>query len=202
MLQTAAILLIENAVNKIIASDTVTAQALQTLEGKVFEFIVSDAAIHFFVLPVAGGFEIQQTFAAQSDTQMRGTLNDFKQLLLSENKSAQFFGNGIEISGDTQLATKLQRIINNAQIDWQGLIANLTGDLIAHQLANVTSAAAKQITLTKNSLEQNLSEYLQEEIRYLPARAEAEGFIEDVAYLNQEVDRLEARIQQLLETDH
>jgi ubiquinone biosynthesis protein UbiJ len=197
MLHTAAILLIENTVNKIIASDTVTANALQALEGKVFEFIISDAPVHFFILPVVGGFEIQQTFAAQSDTQMRGSLTNFKQLLLSQNKSAQFFGNGLEISGDTQLAAKLQRIINNAQIDWQGLLANLTGDLIAHQLASVTSAATKQFTLTKNSLELNLSDYLQEEIRYLPARAEVEGFIEDIDDISQETDRLEARIRLL-----
>jgi ubiquinone biosynthesis protein UbiJ len=44
---------------------------------------------------------------------------------------------------------------------------------------------------------QDLSEYLQEELRVLPARIEVENFIDDVSQLGMAMDRLEVRLARL-----
>ena len=197
MLQTAAILLLESSINKLLQSDQVTCQALAGLNGCVFEFKISDAPVHFYLIPYDGGIQLQQQFDALADASFNGSLKDFSQLLLAEDKATELFGNGVKISGDTRQAGKLQKIINSAQIDWQGLTATITGDLLAHQLANFFSAGNRQLAITKHSLELNIGEYLQEEIQLLPARAEVQGFVADIDDLSQDSERLSARLDLL-----
>lgn len=198
MLTTAAIVIIENTIDKIITSDPVTTLALQKLEGKVLEISITDVSISFFLLPHRAGFDIHQRVESPADTKLHGKLDSFRALLTSSDKTQQFFGNGIQISGDTQLAAKVQKIFINSQIDWQGLTAQVTGDLIAHQLAEFSKATVKQLGITKRSLELNIAEYLQEEAYYLPARAEVEGFITDIDAIRDSTERLEARINLLV----
>ena len=193
MLKTAVVLLLESSLNKLLATDSVTLLSLAKLSGKVIEFKISDAPIHFYLFPHPCGVELQQQFLGDSDTLLQGPLTSFTALLSSEDSSAQFFGNGISISGDTKLAAKFQRIIAEADIDWQGLVANLSGDLVAAQLAKVVNSTRAQLSITTESLELNIAEYLQEETRTLPAGPEVEGFIDDVDNIRSAVDRLDAR---------
>ncbi len=200
MLQTALILFLESSVNKILATDSATLSALEKLSGKVFEFKITDAPIHLYLFPHASGIELQRSFENPSDTCLTGSIAQFRLLATAQDKSSQLFGNGVMISGDTQLANKLQRIMANALIDWEGLIASYSSDLIAHQIFNFGKSAAKQTALTKESLSLNIGEYLQEEIQTLPPRAQVDGFVDDIDQLTQRVDRLEARISLLIET--
>ena len=48
------------------------------------------------------------------------------------------------------------------------------------------------------TLEMDLSEYLQEELRLVPTRIEIENLLEDITRLGMDAERLEARLQRLL----
>ncbi len=194
MLQTALTIFLESSVNKLLATDNATLSALEKLSGKVFEFKITDAPIHLFLLPHSSGIELQQNYQHPADTCLTGSITEFRSLITADDKSSQLFGNGVNISGDVQLANKLQRIMANALIDWEGLIANYSSDVIAHQLFNFGKAAFEQSSLTKESLSLNLAEYLQEEIQTLPPRPQIDGFVEDIDSLNQQVERIDARI--------
>ena len=197
MLFTAGLLILESSINKLICTDEVSIAALAKLNGKVFEFLITDTSLRLFVLPHNQGLQIQQHFEGEADTCFSGNLSQFQQLLSSDDKSSQLFGNGVKITGDSQLATKLQRIIDQLDIDYQGMLAKITGELAAQQLSNLFTGVNRQLNLTKHSLLLNTIEYLQEEIRSLPAPAEAEGFIEDVAQLTQDSERLAAKMELL-----
>ncbi|NQZ32254.1 MAG: SCP2 sterol-binding domain-containing protein [Oceanospirillaceae bacterium] len=198
MFNSAAILVLESSLNRLIASDSVTQLALAKLSGKIIEFNVTDTAITLYLLPHSSGMQLQN-YCDHSDTQLCGTLHNFTALASSEDSTEHFFGNGINISGDTQLAAKFQRIIANAQIDWQGLIANISNDLVAAQLASLFNATKKQYSLTKQSLELNVIEYLQEEARTLPTSVEVDYFITQINDTRSAVDRLEARLNLMIQ---
>lgn len=200
MLNSAAVLMLESSLNTLIASDSVTQRALAKLSAKVIEFKVTDSAITLFILPHNNGVQLQSS-SGHSDTQLSGTLQNFISLASSDDSSEHFFGNGISISGDTQLASKFQNIIANAKIDWQGLIANLSNDLVAAQLASIFNASKKQYVLTTQSLALNVAEYLQEEARTLPTDVEVEYFIEQINDTRTATDRLEARLNLLINND-
>jgi ubiquinone biosynthesis protein UbiJ len=164
------------------------------MAAKTIEIKVTDAPIHFYVLPHNRGIQLQSYYEGPVDTLFSGNLQQFRRMLIADDKTSQLFGNSIEITGDIKLASKLQRILANTQIDWQGLTANITGDLIAHQLAELVNTGNAQMKRTQQSLGLNITEYLQEEIHMLPSGIEVTGFIQDVDETNRATQRLDARL--------
>jgi ubiquinone biosynthesis protein UbiJ len=82
---------------------------------------------------------------------------------------------------------------------WEEQLSHITGDIIARQIGNVARLSGKFISDSRNTLEQDVSEYLQEEARLLPTHTEVNDFLEDVDQLRSDVDRLNARIERLLQ---
>ena len=71
------------------------------------------------------------------------------------------------------------------------------GDVAAHQIGNVARTAFGFARRARDTLLQNVAEYLQEEGRDVPSRTEAEEFLQGVDRLRDDVDRLEARLKLL-----
>ena len=85
-------------------------------------------------------------------------------------------------------------------IDWEEQLSKLTGDVIAHQLGNGARRIGTLLKHGRRTLQQDIGEYLQEELRVLPSRIETENFSSDVTRLSIDADRLAARIRRLQDT--
>jgi hypothetical protein len=92
---------------------------------------------------------------------------------------------------------QLQGVLGAIDIDWEEQLA-AHGDVLAHQLGNAARHAGRWLDHVRLALEQDLSEYLQEELRVVPTRIEIENLIEDIGRLGMDADRLEARLRRLL----
>ena len=64
----------------------------------------------------------------------------------------------------------------------------------AHKLCFYAKKTHDAKNLAQENLTENLKEYLHFEAQLLPTRAEIEKFYEDIATLENDVDRLEAKI--------
>ena len=80
------------------------------------------------------------------------------------------------------------------------MLSKLTGDFIAHQLGNAAQQAGKILQHGRITLEQDIGEYLQEELRVLPSRIETLNFSTDVSRISMDTERLQARIRRLQDT--
>ena len=94
----------------------------------------------------------------------------------------------------------LQDLLAGTDWDWEEQLSQLTGDVIARQVGNLARRSGQFISDSRHTLEQDVSEYLQEEARLLPTRSEVDDFLHDVDELRSDVDRLNARIERLLKT--
>jgi ubiquinone biosynthesis protein UbiJ len=103
----------------------------------------------------------------------------------------------VEIHGDVETGQLFKSILDEMEIDWEEQLSHLTGDVIAHQLGSVARRTRKIFKRSRKTLEQDISEYLQEELRLLPARIEAGNFSTDVNLLRMSADRLDARVKRL-----
>jgi ubiquinone biosynthesis protein UbiJ len=189
----------EQSLNTLLQRDPVTLRALGRLGGRVVALdITAPLTMTLFLIPNNEGLQLQQHYGAQADARIQGSAGALLRLVSSDDKGAALFGKGVTISGDSALANRLQAILTDADIDWEGLLADQIGDLPAHQAAGFLRSQADYWRQTGSSLSHNLGEYLQEEAQLLPPRAEIEGFMADVDNLRQRSDRLEARLQRLL----
>ncbi len=203
MLNATLVTLVEQGLNRLLARDPVTLRALGRLSGRVIALqISSPVAMTLFLIPNNEGLQLQQHYGAEPDATIAGSVSALLRLVNSEDKAAALFGKGVSISGDSALANRLQTILADTDIDWEGLLADQIGDLPAYQAARFMRQQGSYWRQTGNNLSLNLGEYLQEEARMLPPRAELEGFMADVDNLRQRSDRLEARLQRLLHRLH
>ena len=203
MFNATLVTLLEQGLNSLLTRDPVTLRALDRLSGRVIALqINSPVAMTLFLIPNNEGLQLQQHYGDEPDARIAGSASALLRLVSSEDKAAALFGKGVTISGDSVLANRLQAILADTDIDWEGLLADQIGDLPAHQAANFVRQQRSYWRQTGSSLSHNLGEYLQEEALLLPPRAELEGFMADVDTLRQRSDRLEARLQRLLNRLH
>jgi ubiquinone biosynthesis protein UbiJ len=104
----------------------------------------------------------------------------------------------VEITGDVETGQAFKSVLDAIDIDWEEQLSRLTGDVVAHQLGNAMRHTRSWLDHARLTLERDLSEYLQEELRVVPTRIEIENLIEEIGRLVMDADRLEARLRRLL----
>lgn len=104
------------------------------------------------------------------------------------------FSSKIDIHGDVQFAKQLRDILEGFDFDWEQQIARITGDTLSYPIAHGLRQIAGWAKNTHQSMQENTSEYLREEVRILPDKSQVKDYMIDIDTLRADFDRLEARI--------
>ncbi len=187
----------EKAVNHYLSLDDSMPEKLARLNDKLIAVELTDIEqtvyFHFMENHVA----VSSTTARPVDTTIKGTLLALAKTGMKSPDSSLLFNSGIEVSGDSELGKKFQNIINNIEIDWEELLSKYTGDTIAYQIGSTARELQRWAKQALAIIEQNTTEYLQEESRNLPHPIEIDRFLDEVDQLRLATDRIEARILRL-----
>lgn len=100
----------------------------------------------------------------------------------------------VRIGGDAEIAQRFRELALLLRPDLEEELARLVGDAPAHQLWRVAGLALDWGRQAADTGARNLAEYFAHERGDLVPRAEADQFLEGVARLREDADRLEARI--------
>ena len=188
---------LERLINKILAQDEETLEALAGLRGKVIGLEFSQTRLRFFLLPGAWGLRIQADLEAGPDVWIKGTPANFLKLLRAARAEAPGLPADLQIMGDIALAQRFQAILRALDIDLEGPLARLVGDTLAVQISRLASGAGRYLSDSGRSLALSLSEYLRFEIQLLPDDLQVREFCDAVDTLRQDADRLEQRLARL-----
>ena len=188
---------LESLINKILAQDEETLEALAELRGKVIGLEFSQTRLRFFLLPGAWGLRIQADLEAGPDVWIKGTPANFLKLLRAARAETPGLPADLQIMGDIALAQRFQAILRALDIDLEGPLARLVGDAVAVQISRLASGAGRYLSDSGRSLALNLSEYLRFEIRLLPDDLQVREFCDAVDTLRQDADRLAQRLARL-----
>ena len=192
---------LEAALNRALALDPETREALRALDGRRIELTLASPPLalqlrvdgdRLAVGPVDAGNE--------PDLAVRSTLGallgQLPALLGSRRDEAPPIG-GMRISGDADLARRLQRLAERFDPDWQQPFAAVFGDVLGVQIANACATALKQARTLGGNLAGTAVEYVVEESRDVVGRDELAAFHDDVDGLRDDVERLAARVARL-----
>lgn len=194
---TALLGLMEAAINHALKMDPATLQRLNNLSGRMIEIRCTAPALTVFIRPHAEGFILQGHHDHEADCLISGSALALLRLMTADNKTAALFDNQISLSGDLELSQKLQNLLADLDIDWEGRLAEYMGDIAAHQIGNQARSLHRWGKAASHSMLLNIEEYLHEETRHLPPRAELEPFYRSIDKLALSTDRLAARIERL-----
>ena len=189
---------IEQAINGLLSLDPIRRERLAGLHGKRIAIDVREWGITLLFVPDASGkVQLYSGECDEADGWIRGTPFDFAGTALEERKEDQVFKGRIELGGDTRLAQEFSTILSALDPDWEELVAGIAGDAAAHQAGNAMRSLLAWGRRNARILQDDLGEYLTEERRLLPTRFEFDEWREQVETLRDDVERLEARINQL-----
>lgn len=189
--------LAESTINRLLLVRPETVAQLGQLDGKVIAIQLTSPAISLSLQPSTAGLQIDQIERDDADVTLSGTAADFFQLLSAADSSEAMFGKTIKLSGDSALATRFSQVMVDAALDWEGILAQVMGDLPAHELARLLKWKSRFYLQAGHSLVQNFEEYIKEELQLLPSQPQLKRFYSEVDSLRQETERAEAKIERL-----
>ena len=194
---------LEAALNRALALDPDTREGLRVLDGQRIVLQVEQPPLALQVHVQGDRLVVGPVDAtSEPDLSVRGTLRALlAQLPLpfagtSRRDDAPPVGR-LRVSGDAELARRLQRMAERFDPDWQQPFAAVFGDVLGVQVANAIAGALRQARKVGRDLAEATAEYLTEESRDVVGRDELNAFHDDVDALRDDVERLFARVGRL-----
>jgi len=190
---------LESAFNRYLLLDPAAGDRLAGLEGRVIALELRGLDLMLVFRVQGRGIAFIDEPELTPDTVLRGTPLGITRLGLGRgNATGTLFSGDVEIAGDVETGQAFKAVLDAIDIDWEEQLSRFTGDMLAHQMGNAARHAGRWLDHARLTLERDLSEYLQEELRVVPTRIEIENLIEDIGRLGMDTDRLEARLRRLL----
>lgn len=204
----------QRLINGIIDLDAISRIQLNHLHGKCLRVVIASPQLSVDVFFDDGCIRLEPTVTGQASTpslfEQRpydaahsihpanttltvATLVDLLKLLLSDSSEL----GTIPLQGDYHLLFELQRIMAQMQPDLAAHLSPWVGPALAHEIGKI-QAIPKALHKTAQSQWFWLQDALKEDSGLFAPRWQMQQLQDGTRQLNQDIDRLEARIQHLL----
>lgn len=187
----------ETLINAALTKDPASKQALTKLEGQVLLVESTLPPLTIAIEPTATGIQLHDNWDGNVTVTINGTLIAMAAIAVNAKESISFSGTGVNVSGNLDTLHQLNKIMGDVDIDWEGALAEIIGDVPAHLIAKGirNSAVIRKDIVTRAS--SGLVEVAQEEFNLTPSKNEFEAMIPDIRQLSADADRLAARVRRL-----
>lgn len=192
---------VERSLALAIQQDPLTAQRLAALQGRVILIHSRTPALSIYLLPDSEGLRLANHHEGEADCTLSAPASLLARLALSSERQQLLQTPELKLSGDTQVLVQLQNIFADLQIDGEAALARWLGPVAAHAMGRCARDGRHWLGTGRDSLQQSLADYLTEEGQQLVGRAEADAAAAQIHELRLQLDRLDARVQRLLQPD-
>ncbi len=194
---------VETAINAWLKLDDDALPRFAELDGKIIRLHITGLDFNLYFFPSESGIQVLGNYPSEEDggvvdATIHGSPMALIRLSTSSNAGETMLKSDVEIDGDMHIAETFSAILKEVDIDWEELLSKLVGDIIAHQAGQVARGATSWFNETVEAMKLNTGEYISEESKLSPAEAEISHHMEQVDDVRMGVDRLEARINHLL----
>jgi ubiquinone biosynthesis protein UbiJ len=189
---------IEIALNGYLGLDDQLESYLAPMAGKVIAIHILPFDETLYLCPAPDRIQLLEHYIGDVDARLSGSLSALSLMGLSATPMRSLFKGDVKIEGDTQLASKLQRLFEKLDINLEAHLTRYAGGRFARSFIGLLRGGRDWTEQSMTRLRLNLEEFLQEETRELPAKAEAEIVFRAIDVCRADTDRLAARIERLL----
>lgn len=187
---------LEKTIKYFIDKDPNLKLRVQALSGKCVAITVLPLKLKTYIIFENDSLRFASDYAQEPDTQVSGDIISFLRLLTEPHASS--LPDKIQLSGDVELAQQLNNLFSGLEIDWEGELARYTGDAIAYHTGNTVKQLFAFQKQFRQSIHTMLNNYLHEEVALFPPPEEINDFFHDIDQLSLDVERLQAKINQLM----
>ena len=149
--------------NRLLALDEDVIKHCSTLQGKCVAIEITDLEITLYCHPGSWGIRLSQQAPKDVDATISGRLFALFDLALEDDKISASIRERVSINGDASVAQQMQKILSDIDIDWEEVLSQYTGDVLAFQIHQKARQAKDWLHQSVNALMQTNSEYMREE---------------------------------------
>ncbi len=200
-LSTSILASIETSLNAWLTLDGNTLPKFNNMQGKIICLHISGLELKLYFLPDQNNIAVMGNYEGEPDTTIKGAPMTLMRLGTSSHSGKTLLDSDASIEGDTHLGAEFSRILSEVDIDWEGLLSNFVGGMVAEHVAQAAYDSSQWVKEKKQSMHSKTSNYLTEEVRLTPAEEEINHYLDEVDDLRMSVDRLEAKINQYIDKD-
>lgn len=186
---------ITRVLNRNIRESTRASELCERLDGKLIAIRVRDTGLSGYFEIGRNAINLTTDSEGEPDVVISGSLVALA-LMAGEDSIRD---GSLELSGDAATAQAFQQLLVHARPDIEEELSAVIGDSAAYGLGEAARAVGRWARETRTIMGDNIREYLQEESRDVPSRYEVEQFSRRVNQLRDDVDRLAARVNRLVE---
>ncbi|WP_299345038.1 SCP2 sterol-binding domain-containing protein [uncultured Pseudoxanthomonas sp.] len=189
---------LETALNQALALDPDMSAALLPLEGRRIQLRVDTPPLAMDITVGGGLLQVgPASEVLEADLAVQSTLGGLLgQLPFLRRDHATPVGK-VKVSGDADLARRLQTLATRFDPDWSLPFTRVFGDVIGVQVANAVRAGLQQVRTASANLAESAADYVTEESRDVVGREELNAFHDDVDAIRDDVERLAVRVGRL-----
>jgi len=173
--------------------DPESKEQLRQLSGKVIK--IEWGPLTYYWQFKSDSISLSKIYNGPADLVLRGSTFDFLRLIFSKNKA--LIDIPLQVSGDMAFGMQFRAFFLNLEMDWEEQLAKILGDTAAYPVIQLLKAIRRWARESVKNLSENLTNYLQTEIKGLISTEELQVFFSDIDELRDDCARLEARIQRL-----
>ncbi len=188
---------LEKSLNVALSMDPAAQKKLKPLDQCVLEIHLRSFKRSLFVKADGGKIKLVGPEHGAQVT-LSGTTLAFFKLASQRNINTLFKSRELSMIGDAVRAQQIQQVAASIDIDWEGLLAEVIGDVPAHMLSTTVKQSVSWSKQVSQSFLRDLEEFIKYEVRALPGKAIAASQFEGIDQLRLATDRLEARVRNLL----
>ncbi|MBG61915.1 MAG: hypothetical protein CMP03_05375 [Woeseiaceae bacterium] len=181
-------------INSQITTRTSAKKISQELEGKILSIQIKNTSHFFNVIMISNELNLH-TNKENFDVQISGSLISFTNLL-RDNSSDALRDGSIGINGDVAVAQKFQKLFEMIKPDIEEELSHIVGDVMANNIVKFSKKTGDWMLNTRDILQENIKEYLQEEIKLMPSKYEFNFFSKEVSKIRDDIERLEKKINE------
>jgi ubiquinone biosynthesis accessory factor UbiJ len=198
LLQTALLLPVEALINRTLTLDPASVQRLASLEDLTLAIHTTQPTAQLFISFRNGKVHLGVVDAGSVAASLHGPLRGMLALLRQQSLTS-LHTQGIELRGSTAFVQQVQQLLQGLEIDWEFYLARFLGDIPTQALGSGARQARNFASGTAARLREDVTEFLHEETRLLVTPAELEQHYAKIAELALHADRVQARIDRLLQ---
>lgn len=180
-------------INRQIGAKTPARELCAALSGRAMALRVSNTALAVYMIADEQQLLVATDYADEPDVIVSGSALALARLAGPDGEAAIRDGD-VELSGDAHLAQQFQKLLQFGRPDLEEELSGLFGDVAAHGIGELLRNAGAWVRGARDTMEQNIGEYLQEESRAVPSRYEVDDFRSQVESLRDDVARFAARL--------
>jgi ubiquinone biosynthesis protein UbiJ len=197
LLHTTTISGLETAINTALKYDPGTVRDLSELEGQVLLIDCSMPTMRIAIETSQQKIILHNNWDGEAAVTLQGTMIALAKMAANTSDTSSFANSGVQLSGNLETLHKLHKILSKLNIDWEGGLADLVGDVPAHIIGSAMRQSAKASRESLQRASSALVEIAQEEFEIIPSKNSFKHFKQDVRQMAADTDRIMARLAAL-----